>query len=121
MKSIITTLGIKSFLLFPMIYLISCTSPNQNSGDTLVHNKVDTVTISMMKFNPQVLFVHKGDTVLWINNGLVAHTVKSYQDGKFYSDTLEPGKSWTWIVQDSAGYFCTIHPVTMMGKLVIQK
>ena len=121
MKKLITSLGISSYLLFPMLYLGSCSSPNPKSGDLQVQNKVDTVTISMMKFNPEVLDVRKGDTVLWVNNGLVAHTIKSYQDGKFYSDTLEPGKTYSWIVQDSAAYYCTIHPVTMNGKLVLQK
>lgn len=119
MKNLTATLGIKLCFLCSMLYLMSCSSPDKNSGDIQVQNKVDTVTISMMKFNPEVLEVSKGDTVLWINNGLVAHTMKSYQDGKFYSDTVEPGKSWIWIVQDSASYYCTIHPV-MIGKLVLK-
>lgn len=119
MKNLKTALSIKSCILCALLYLMSCSSPDQKSGDVQVSNKVDTVTISMMKFNPEVLEVSKGDTVLWINNGLVAHTMKSYQDGKFYSDTVEPGKSWTWIVQDSAAYYCTIHP-GMIGKLVLK-
>lgn len=83
-------------------------------------SKTDTVTISMMKFNPDTLKVSKGDTVVWINTGMVPHTIKSYQDNKFYSDTLAPGQSWKWIVTDSASYFCTIHPATMKAKLMLK-
>ncbi|MEO8821505.1 MAG: plastocyanin/azurin family copper-binding protein [Ginsengibacter sp.] len=117
MKNKITSLGIS--LLFPMLFLTSCASPDKKSeGNENVH-KVDTVTISLMKFNPETLDVQKGDTVLWINKGLVAHTVKSYQDNKFYSDTLAPGNTWKWVVTDSAAYYCTIHPATMKGNLVV--
>lgn len=110
--------------LFPMLFLFSCSSPNKKSTANQTEmkeniHKVDTVTIKMMKFNPEVLGVNKSDTVIWINKGLVAHTVKSYQEDKFYSDTLNPGKTWKWVVKDSAAYYCTIHP-TMQGKLVLK-
>lgn len=125
MRNFVAVLGIRVCLLFPILFLFSCSSPNkktvanQTEAKENIH-KVDTVTLSMMKFNPEVLDVNKGDTVIWINKGLVAHTVKSYQDNKFYSDTLQPGQMWKWVVQDSAAYYCTIHPVTMLGKLVLK-
>jgi plastocyanin len=118
-------LGIRVCLLFPILFLFSCSSPNKKSAANQTEtkensHKVDTVTLNMMKFNPEVLNVNKGDTVIWINKGLVAHTVKSYEPDKFYSDTLQPGQMWKWVVKDSAAYYCTIHPVTMMGKLVLK-
>ena len=124
MKHSIAMLKIRVCLLFPILFLFSCSSPNKKSTANQTETKeslhtVDTVTINMMKFNPEILDVIKGDTVIWINKGLVAHTVKSYQDDKFYSDTLEPGKTWEWVVKDSAAYYCTIHP-TMRGKLVLK-
>ena len=124
MKNSIAVLGIKVFLLFPILFLFSCSSPNKKSEANQTEakeniHKVDTVIINMMKFNPEVLNVNKGDTVIWINKGLVAHTVKSYQDNKFYSDTLEPSQTWKWVVIDSAAYYCTIHPTVMKGKLVL--
>lgn len=125
MKSLLTVLGIRIFLLFPILLLFSCSSPNKkslaNQTETKENvHKVDTVTISLMKFNPEVLDVNKGDTVIWINKGLVDHTVKSYQDNKFYSDTLHPGNTWKWVVKDSAAYYCTIHPTVMHGQLVVK-
>lgn len=125
MKNLVAVLGIRVCLLFPIFFLFSCSSPNKKSQASQTEtkesiHKVDTVTINLMKFNPEILDVNKGDTVIWINKGLVAHTVKSYQDDKFYSDTLQPGNTWKWVVQDSAAYYCTIHPYTMKGKLVLK-
>jgi plastocyanin len=125
MKNLVAVLGIKICLLFSILFLFSCSSPdkktsaNQTETKENIH-KVDTVTIKMMKFNPEVLDVNKGDTVIWINKGLVPHTVKSYLDNKFYSDTLNTGDSWKLVVQDSAAYYCTIHPTFMIGKLVLK-
>lgn len=116
MKNNIKVLGI--ILLFPVLYLLSCKSgSNQASNENISHT--DTVTIEQMKFNPEVLKVNKGDTVIWLNKGLVPHTVKSFQDNKFYSDTLNPEKSWKQVMTDSASYFCTIHP-SMSGKIIIK-
>ncbi|MEO8962691.1 MAG: plastocyanin/azurin family copper-binding protein [Ginsengibacter sp.] len=125
MRKSIAVLGIRVCLLFPILFLFSCSSPNKKSTANQTEtkeniHKVDTVTMNMMKFNPETLNVNKGDTVIWINKGLVAHTVKSYQDDKFYSDTLQPGQMWKWVVTDSAAYYCTIHPVTMLGKLILK-
>jgi len=125
MKNAIAVLGIRVCLLFPILFLFSCSSPNKKSDAKQMEteeniNKTDTVTISMMKFNPDMLNVSEGDTVIWINKGMVPHTIKSYQDNKFYSDTLAPGQSWKWIVNDSASYFCTIHPATMKAKLMLK-
>lgn len=125
MRNLVAVLGIRVFLLFPILFLFSCSSPNKKSPANQTETKegihnVDTVTMNMMKFNPEVLNVTKGDTVIWINKGLVAHTVKSYQDDKFYSDTLQPGQMWKWVVTDSAAYYCTIHPVTMLGKIMLK-
>lgn len=125
MKNLVAVLGIRVCLLFPILFLFSCTSPDKKSPANQTETKesvhtVDTVTINMMKFNPEILDVNKGDTVIWINKGLVPHTVKSYQDNKFYSDTLNPGQSWKLVVIDSATYYCTIHPVNMQGKIVLK-
>jgi plastocyanin len=116
MKKIVRVLGI--IFLFPVLYLFSCKSGNdQRSKENIPH--VDTVIIQQMKFIPGELKVNKGDTVVWLNKGMVSHTIKSFQENKFYSDTLDPGKSWKQIITDSAGYFCTIH-TTMNGKIMIK-
>jgi plastocyanin len=121
MKKEIMVRGIRC-LLFPVLFLCSCSSPDNKSAEKAEDNihKTDTVTIQLMKFTPGELKVNIGDTVVWINKGMVPHTVKSYQGNKFYSDTLEPGKTWTLIVKDSAAYYCTLHPAAMKGDLKLE-
>ncbi|MEO9022465.1 MAG: plastocyanin/azurin family copper-binding protein [Ginsengibacter sp.] len=122
MKNQITVLGI--IILFPVLFMLSCSSPDQKSTDnktaTEVNiHKTDTVIIQQMKFNPEELKVSVGDTVVWLNKGMVAHNVTSYKSGAFYSDTLNVGKTWKMAVTDSASYFCSIHP-SMQGKLLLK-
>ncbi len=123
MKNLVQVLGISVCLLCSVLFLLSCTSPGGEAAvtetKTTGNHTLDTVTIELMKFTPETLSISKGDTVFWVNKGFVAHTVQSYQNNKFYSDTIQPQASWKWVVEDSAAYFCSIHP-TMLGKLIIK-
>ena len=78
----------------------------------------DTVIINLMQFSPSTLNTNIGDTITWINKDLVAHNVKDTIHNLFYSDTLNTGKSYRWIVTGGANYICTIHP-TMNGEIVV--
>jgi plastocyanin len=68
-----------------------------------------------------------GDTITWINDDQVAHTVTSGKgigflgnpetdqaqpDGYFDSGIISPGKSWSFIFEEKGffSYTCTIHP-----------
>lgn len=113
------------YILITLFLLNGCSSPDgNNTKDEAVVaeplHKVDTVVVKMMKFTPAELEVRVGDTILWINNDLVDHNVTSSRDKFFYSDTLKVGKSWKWVVTDSAAYYCSIHP-SMIGKILIKK
>jgi plastocyanin len=79
-----------------------------------------TVTMDGMKFKPDVLTVAPGDTVVWVNEDLVAHTATS-QAGAFDSKLIAPGKSWKLTVrkQGSFAYICTYHP-TMKAMLRVE-
>jgi plastocyanin len=83
--------------------------------------KTHTVNIEGMKFQPEVLTVALGDTVIWVNNDLVAHTATA-PDGTFDSKLIAPEKSWTLTVrqQGDVSYMCTYHP-TMKGTLKVGK
>lgn len=117
MKIQIKVLGNILFLFFPMLFFISCNPSDKNT--TKNNPSVDTVVIKQMQFFPADLTVKIGDTVVWINNDIVPHTVKSNKTDGFYSDTINVGKSWKTVVKDSAKYICSIHP-TMEGKLVLK-
>jgi plastocyanin len=76
-----------------------------------------TVTIDASRFEPEVLKVRAGDTVVWVNKDIVAHTATS-QLGGFDSGMIVPGKSWTYRVRQTGevAYICAYHP-TMKATL----
>jgi len=83
--------------------------------------KTHTVTIEEMRFQPAMLVVAPGDTVVWINKDLVAHTATS-QVGGFDSNVILASDSWRYTVQKKKGdfaYICTLHPA-MKGTLSVK-
>lgn len=78
-----------------------------------------TVEIKQMKFQPNELKVHKGDTVLWINKDITDHDVTEETKKAWTSSKLSMGESWTKVVNESAEYFCSLH-VVMKGKLIVE-
>lgn len=76
-----------------------------------------TVTIDASRYEPEMLTVDVGDTVVWVNKDIVAHTATS-KAGSFDSDTVAPGKSWTYRPKQAGefAYTCTFHP-TMKATL----
>jgi plastocyanin len=83
--------------------------------------RLHVVEIRGMAFQPAVLKLERGDTVVWINRDIVPHTA-----------TVEGKRPWSTgnLLQDQSGqyvarragevsYFCELHPV-MKGKLITQ-
>lgn len=75
------------------------------------------VKIVEMKFQPEVLEVHKGDTVVWINNDLVTHDVTE-ENKSWASPPITNGNTWKKAITKSESYYCSIHLI-MKGKLVV--
>ena len=91
-------------------------------------------------YEPPVVFIQEGDTVIWTNNDREGHTVTSGKgagrfgwmggdkfgepDGYFDSERFLPGKSWsnTFGEEGLFNYFCKIHPwmegVVFVGKSI---
>ena len=78
-----------------------------------------TVVIDASAFTPSQLVVHAGDTVVWVNRDLVAHTATA-TSGRFDSQVIAPGKSWSWQPVDpgEVDYHCSLHP-TMTATLTV--
>ena len=134
---------ISVYLIFALISFNSCSnqsekSPNSEDYGTpeyqkapsISNNKVEeislkitstfhTVLIRQMKFEPEELKLHKGDTVEWINKDITDHDVTEEKDKKWSSSKLTNGQSWSMVVKESANYFCSIH-VVMKGKLLVE-
>ncbi len=83
--------------------------------------KTHRVTIEGMKFQPGVLTVDSGDTVVWVNQDLVPHTATSSEAGIFDSKLIAPDKSWKLTVRKKGdfAYICTYHP-TMKATLRVE-
>lgn len=95
--------------------------PNDLGGPLPVINRphYHTVEIKQMKFHPQELSVARGDTVVWVNNGITAHDVTEQPGSKWTSSSMAVGTSWQMIVEETADYYCSIH-VVMKGRLVVK-
>lgn len=81
--------------------------------------KAHTVEIRQMQFDPAVLSIQKGDTVVWINHDIVAHDATEEAAKLWTSGPLATGQSWSKVVTNSADYYCSIH-VVMKGKLLVE-
>ena len=80
-----------------------------------------TVTIESMRFQPAVLTVAAGDTIVWVNKDLVPHTATS-KAGDFDSKEIQADKSWRHTIQTTGefAYICTFHP-TMKAMLRVEQ
>lgn len=73
--------------------------------------RTHTVTIEGMRFQPAALTAAAGDTIVWLNKDLVAHTATS-ADGDFDSKDIQSNGSWRYTAstQGDFAYSCTFHP-----------
>lgn len=101
------------------VFFCGCHPSGNSNPPATVTPVTDTVIISGMKFNPEELYVHPSDTVLWINEDIVTHNVTKYPGEEWTSGALATGASWKRVMNDSASYFCSIHP-TMRAKVLIK-
>lgn len=88
----------------------------QLAGSKGYSPKTDTVIINNMQFQPAHLTIHPGDTVIWINQGIVAHNVTEDSLKSWTSGDIEPESTWKMVPQKNIRYFCTLHP-SMKGTI----
>ena len=100
-----------SFIVFAVAGVLSSCSSHQKPA-------LYQVKIEQMKFVPEEISVNKGDTIIWINNDMVAHDITA-QDKSWTSSALQPGQTWKMAVTNNADYYCSIHQV-MKGKIKLK-
>jgi len=127
-------------LLACLLFIVGCDNTQKRAADVPAATedsagarKVDSVTaaatpqagehrfiveINKMKFNPDQLTVHKGDTVVWVNNDLPTHCITA-ENKTWTSSALQPGKFWKKVINQNENYFCAIH-VVMKGKIQVE-
>ena len=120
MSSTLTILKTVIFSSCAVFFFSSCNADDTKKSDAKKEaHRLHTVEIKQMKFQPAELIVQKGDTVVWINNDIVPHDVTEESKKVWTSSLMPVGASWRLVVNESAGYYCSIH-VVMKGKLVVQ-
>ncbi len=69
------------------------------------------VHIAKLQFSPSELVVAPGDTIIWINDDLVPHTITA-DDKSWSSDRLDSDDRWELVVHEGTSeiYFCRYHP-----------
>jgi plastocyanin len=77
-----------------------------------------TVVIEAVSFQPAVLTVSAGDSVVWVNKDPFPHTATS---SAFDSKDIAAGASWTYTARTRGEfpYVCTLHP-TMKAILRVK-
>jgi len=72
--------------------------------------KTVTVTIKNMQYSPKSITVNPGDTITWINQDAMPHTVTE-NSGAFKSGTIAAGQSYSIQMNTIAtrNYFCDFH------------
>src|SRR4051812_8486035 len=105
------TVLVLSYLMF------ACATPEERIVNT---PRSYTIQIKQMQFQPSELTVHQGDTVIFINNDMVAHDVTEETHKAWASGPMQTGNTWRMVPLDDANYYCSIH-VVMKGKILLAK
>jgi plastocyanin len=115
-----------SFCLLILVLLSRCTNAPENTSTkeqpvvvTQAVPEKHYVSIMGMKFKPELIKVHKGDTIVFSNMDIVDHDVTDEKTGAWTSSVIPPGSRWSMAVKQSSDYFCSIH-VVMKGKIVVE-
>jgi plastocyanin len=113
MNNLVTVLRGSTLLLLSILFLNSCSPVDKKQPVS------HTVEIKEMKFQPAELWLNSGDTVIFVNNDMVAHDITEVNTQAWTSSSLPPGEKWSMVVNKSSDYFCSIHTV-MKGKLLVR-
>lgn len=74
-----------------------------------------------MAFQPAVLEIHQGDTVVWVNRDFVPHTATAGGKPAWTTGSLAQNQSGQYVAHRTGElpYFCEFHPV-MKGTLIVR-
>lgn len=88
-------------------------------GPAFAGPKTVEVTIEHFAFSPAEIAVSEGDTIVFLNKDIVAHTATA-TDKSWTTGEIAHGVSARVTLPANAGaeYFCTLHPV-MKGRLIL--
>lgn len=115
-------------LLIPFLAVLfaACSSNTGNTGgsssgmassQSSVSTQEPQVSMENFSFNPEVLTVPKGTTVVWTNNDSAVHNVEA---DDFNSPDLKKGETFAFTFEKTGtyDYICGLHP-KMTGQIVV--
>lgn len=109
-------------LVAGLVLLAACGTPEQPKQEPAPAKPAPatvTVNIAQMKFQPDTVRIHAGDTLLFTNNGVVEHNATALPDSAWTTGPLPPGASKKMVVTASTDYFCSIH-IVMKGRVIVE-
>ncbi len=97
------------------------TLPKTTTAKPAPANTTSVVTITSSSFEPQILAVKAGDTVVWINKDTVSHTAKSDGTLLWDSGNIAPGAKFSHVFKATGEYpySCAIHP-NVHGTIIVR-
>lgn len=97
-------------LVILLVWHVSSLSPDS-------HSRLHRVEMSGLRFQPRNLRIAQGDTVTWVNDDIVPHTV-TFTDSGWDSGEMPPGGEFRWVATGTGTmeYVCRFHPA-MAGTL----
>ena len=99
--------------------LVVCAAGFRADAEAAVRKPVThTVTIDGARFSPADLSLAVGDSVVWVNKDILAHTATSSKPG-FDSKVIPPGKSWRYTAKRKGEfpYTCVFHPMNAILRV----
>lgn len=95
----------------------SSSSPSNDDAPAIAA----TVNIADGRFDPRVLDIEIGGSVMWINDDVAAHDLKFLPPNKFSSGAIKPDGAWvhTFTSAGTYDYYCDYHN-TMKGSVVVR-
>lgn len=124
----------KRFIILLIIGMLFFGCTNYGSGTQVggqiqgskIAGTSDSVTtnihIKNFVFDSAVVTIKQGDSVTWINDDAIPHSIKTV-GSQFESTVLSTGASFTHKFTEAPGeydYFCGIH-TSMRGKVIVTK
>jgi len=90
------------------LFLLSCS--RNNPVPQPPPPQTHTIAIEGMRFQPEDLTVRVGDTIVWTNKDVFAHTATA--EGTFDSRNIDANGSWRFTAGAAGNipYICALHP-----------
>lgn len=79
------------------------------------------VRLASLAFKPATVHVRVGQTIRWVNADSVVHNVTASDGLTIQSGNFGPRHSYEFTPKQAGTitYYCTIHPTTMQGTIIV--